>query len=309
MQSADVSEQVTTYEIPFGEKSIHVPELPPLNPELYWLSPQEAEFFKAAIGIDDDEELKAHILSVQEKTWKIAPYGCVYVFGFLRMAIVHRPEYQEIVKIGRERENAIFLDIGCCLSTESRRVAADGWPAHNIVASDLKQGFLDLSHALFRTSKETYPGHFIAGNVLDPEMLTIVPPARGPVSAPLPDLSSLTALTPLHGHCSVINASAFFSCFTEEQQLHVARALAGLLSPVPGSIITGGHPGATVKGNYPHSCLNIDYDVFCHSPESWTELWDGTVFAKGEVKVTTRLREIPMLGNIFLLLEWSVTRL
>ncbi|KAI6005380.1 hypothetical protein EDC04DRAFT_2583295 [Pisolithus marmoratus] len=305
-----------SYEIPFGDKAIHVPELPPLDPTLYWLSPQEAEFFKTAIGIDDDDELKAHILSVQEKTWKIAPYGCIYLFGFLRMALVHRPEYQEVIKIGRERENAIFLDIGCCLSTESRRVAADGWPARNIVASDLKQGerldqlgFLELSHAFFRTSKETYPGHFIAGDALDPNVLTIVPPARGLVQAPLPDLSSLTALSPLHGHCSVINASAFFSCFTEEQQLHVARGLAGLLSPVPGSLITGCHPGGTVKGNYPHGCLDIKYDIFCHSPESWTELWDGTVFAKGEVKVTAHLREIPMPDKPILLLEWCVRRL
>ncbi|KAI6098237.1 hypothetical protein EDD16DRAFT_1659440 [Pisolithus croceorrhizus] len=25
--------------------------------------------------------------------------------------------------------------------------------------------------------------------------------------------------------------------------------------------------------------------AICHSPESWTELWDGTVFTKGEVEV------------------------
>ncbi|KAI6147376.1 hypothetical protein BKA82DRAFT_4153012 [Pisolithus tinctorius] len=309
MTSVDVPEQVSSDYIPFADKAKHSPDVPALNPDLYSLSPDEAAFFKTAIGIDDDDELKAHILSVQEKAWKVAPWGCIYVFGFLRISIVHRPEYQEIIKIGRERQNAILLDIGCCLATESRRVAADGFPAHNIVASDLKQGYLDLSHVLFRTSKETYPGHFIAGDVFDPEMLTIAPPARGPVPEPLPDLSRLMTLNSLRGHCSVINASAFFSCFSEEQQLHVARGLAGLLSPVPGSLITGIQPGATVKGTRPHSCLGVGYDIFCHSPESWTELWDGTVFAKGEVKVIARLKEASFLGNVIQVLEWCVTRL
>ncbi|KAI6030662.1 hypothetical protein F5J12DRAFT_802083 [Pisolithus orientalis] len=288
MTSVDVPEQVSSDYIPFADKAKHSPD---------------AAFFKTAIGIDNDDELKAHILSVQEKAWKVAPWGCIYVFGFLRISIVHRPEYQEIIKIGRERQNAILLDIGCCLATESRRVAADGFPAHNIVASDLKQGYLDLSHVLFRTSKETYPGHFIAGDVFDPEMLTIAPPARGPVPEPLPDLSRLMTLNSLRGHCSVINASAFFSCFSEEQQL------LRLLSPVPGSLITGIQPGATVKGTRPHSCLGVGYDIFCHSPESWTELWDGTVFAKGEVRVIARLKEASFLGNVIQVLEWCVTRL
>lgn len=33
------------------------------------------------------------------------------------------------------------------------------------------------------------------------------------------------------------------------------------------------------------------YDVFCHSPQSWADLWDGEVFifAKGKVKVDAKL--------------------
>ncbi|KAG6327578.1 hypothetical protein ID866_11511 [Astraeus odoratus] len=225
------------------------------------------------------------------------------------MAITKLPVYQDIIKIGRERENAIFVDVGCCLSTESRRVAADGFPACNIVAFDLKKEFLQLSHVLFRSTKETYPGHFIAGDALDPAILDVAPPARGSIQEPPPDLSTLTSLNPLRGHCSVINASAFFSCFSEELQLRVARAVGGLLSPVPGSIICGYQPGAITKGKYIYPFLGNDVDIFCHSPETWMELWNGTVFAKGEVEVATHLAEISVFGVKRHVLMWSVRRL
>jgi len=57
--------------------------------------------------------------------------------------------------------------------------------------------------------------------------------------------------------------------------------------------------------------------MFCHSPESWKELWDGQVFEKGTVKVETHLhritdRAIEMVAGtseVVLFLVWSVTRL
>ncbi|KAG6330112.1 hypothetical protein ID866_8978 [Astraeus odoratus] len=190
------------------------------------------------------------------------------------------------------------------------RVAADGFPARNIVAFDLKKEFLQLSHVLFRSTEETYPGHFVAGDVLDPAILDVAPPARRSIQEPPPpDLSTLTSLNPLRGHCSVINASAFFSCFSEELQLRVARAIGGLLSPVPGSIICGYQPGAVTKGKYIYPFLGNDIDVYCHTPETWTELWDGGVFAKGEVKVATHLAERSVFGAKRYGLTWSVQKL
>ncbi|KAI6013526.1 hypothetical protein EDC04DRAFT_2758384 [Pisolithus marmoratus] len=84
-----------------------------------------------------------------------------------------------------------------------------------------------------------WTGHFILGDVLDPEMLSVAPITRGSKLGSPPDLSILTSLNPLHGHCSVIHASNFMPLFTEKQQVHLGRALAGLLSPEPGSSICG----------------------------------------------------------------------
>jgi len=115
---------------------------------------------------------------------------------------------------------------------------------------------------------------------------------------------------------SAIHASAFFHLFDEPQQLELARAVAGLLSPEPGSFIFGEHGGKPVKGYRTEAPPRPTGDYqFCHSPESWTELWDGVVFKKGTVKVETNLMEIERKdlkakeGAKFWVLIWSVTRL
>ncbi|KAL4071856.1 hypothetical protein J3A83DRAFT_4371831 [Scleroderma citrinum] len=299
-------------EVPFGGKIIYVHEDAAPDPSLYYLSPDEATFFKATTGINDDEELKAHILMAQEKAYKVAPYPWIRWFGFLRMGISKHSVYGDIVKIGRERKDAVFLDIGCCFATDARKVAADGFPSTpfpTTVTDIMKSEFLELSHVLFRTSKETWPAHFIPGDALDPEMLSVVPPARGPKQEPLPDLTSLTSLNALHGHCSVINASAFFHLFDEEQQLHLARALAGLLSHEPGSIICGIQTGKKEKGITTRVSQGAQYDLFSHSPESWKEMWNGMVFEKGEVQVRAERKEFMFAEHKIEHLYWSITRL
>ncbi|KAF9219599.1 hypothetical protein BS17DRAFT_789049 [Gyrodon lividus] len=295
--------------VPLGDRLVYYESYIPPDPSLYALSPKEAEFFKVATRIDDDEALKAHILTTQDKACRVAPYPCIYGFAFLRMGITKNPVYNNILKIGRERKNAILVDIGCCFGVDSRKAAADGFSAFNIVASDLKKEFLELSHVLFNTTKDTYPGHFVPGDIFDPAILSVAPPSRADVPLPRPDLSSLTSLNPLHGHCSVINASAFFHLFSEEQQLHVARALAGLLSPESGSLICGIQAAAREPGVVTSYVCGATFDLFCHSPESWEAMWNGVVFPEGEVKVEASLQTMEFLNAKGLLMTWSVTRL
>ena len=181
--------------------------------------------------------------------------------------------------------------------------------------------FADIGHDLFRTTQETYPIAFIHGDVFDPKHLDVVPPlasahgaSTGSPEDLTPDLCSLTSLNPLHGRVFAIHASSFFHLFDEEKQLHVARALAGLLSQEPGSVIFGMHVGSPEKGIIP-SPIPGELYMFCHSPESWTELWDGLVFEKGIVNVQAVLvqmgREEPDApqNSMFTVLVWTVTRL
>jgi hypothetical protein len=113
---------------------------------------------------------------------------------------------------------------------------------------------------------------------------------------------------------SAIHASSFFHLFDQEKQLYLAHALAGLLSPEPGSMIFGLHIGNPEKG-FIASTERRDSQMFCHSPESWTLLWDGLVFGKGVVNVQAKLAQVerkepdmPQTTTVTLLV-WSVTRL
>jgi hypothetical protein len=171
--------------------------------------------------------------------------------------------------------------------------------------------FWDLGNELFKSTPETFPVPFIEGDIFDLAILKPIPPRNDPSKTPIPSLASLTSLNPLRGHVSVIHASSFFHLFDEERQRQLAKALAGLLSPEPGSIIFGSQVGSSVCELKQSS----NGRMFCHSPESWKELWGGQVFVPDIFEVEARLdpisrddfamRAVP--SDIFIL-AWSVTR-
>ncbi|KAI6158852.1 hypothetical protein EDD17DRAFT_1618700 [Pisolithus thermaeus] len=118
------------------------------DPGIYSLTPDEAKFFKAVTGIDDDEKLRAHILLAQEKAYKVAPYPCIYRFAFVKMEITRLPVYRDIIAMGRERPNAVFLDLGSCCNLRGLEESCfDGFPAHNILSSDIKKGESPALHS------------------------------------------------------------------------------------------------------------------------------------------------------------------
>ncbi|KAG0704977.1 hypothetical protein DFH29DRAFT_326553 [Suillus ampliporus] len=286
---------------------------PPLDESLYDLAPKDAAFFKKLTGIEDDVALKQHILDIQAKAYKVAPYGCIYIFAFARRKLSGLPGYQQVLRLGRERENPILLDIGCCLGNDIREAALDGFPAARVIGSDLHPELWNLGHELFKSSPETFPAHFVGGDAFDPEMLAVAPPASVQTTgAPSPDLNNLTSLNPLRGCVSAIHATAFFHLFKEDKQLHMARALAGLLSAEPGSIILGAHTGTQEKDVVNQVFKGVEVNMFAHSAESWSAMWDGEVFKKGTVKVEAELREMRLRAEddqSYPLLFWSVTRL
>jgi hypothetical protein len=293
-----------------------------LDNSLYGLTEDERAFFKQQTGITDDDELKAHILRVQAQAFEVFPYPCIQLFLFVQFKMrLFRSPYQDLIEMGKSRKRAIFLDIGSCMGTDARKLVADGYPLEQVVTSDLRKEYASLGHKLFNTTQETYSIAFVPGDVFDPNHLEITSPLvtaqAPPEDRPSPDLLSLTSLNPLHGRVFAIHASAIFHLFGEEKQLQLARALAGLLSPEPGSIICGVQRAAPEKKGFELSIVGEGHRMWFHSPESWTELWDGLVFEKGVVKVQTELTQVdwkklqpdaPKDETITFML-WSVIRL
>ncbi|KAG1855885.1 hypothetical protein C8R48DRAFT_608723 [Suillus tomentosus] len=113
---------------------------PTVDTSLYSLSSEQAEFFKAQTDIDDDEDLKRHILEVQVKAYKASHSQWTLNITFLRLSLSHLPVYEHILELGCKCPDAVLLDIGYCLGTDARKAVADGFPAKNIIASDLFNG-------------------------------------------------------------------------------------------------------------------------------------------------------------------------
>ena len=106
-----------------------------------------------------------------------------------------------------------------------------------------------------------------------------------------------------------------FHLFQEDDQLRLARGLGALLSPEPGSMIFGSH--GVVPQTSPVQSDDDRKRLFSHSPDSWTELWDGGVFERGTVRVNATVAEIDVQykraasvrDTRACWLQWSVTRL
>ncbi|TFY76056.1 hypothetical protein EWM64_g7955 [Hericium alpestre] len=168
----------------------------PLDADKYGLDDEESAFFKKEMGITDDEQLKQHIIAVQAEAFSIYPYPCIRRFAFTTLKISRLPAYPNLLKLGKEREGAIFLDIGCCFGNDVHKAIADGYPIQNAIASDLQQGFWDLGHKLFNTTPETFPVPFIPGDIFNPAHLQPAEPftAASPPPAPAPDLAESTRM-------------------------------------------------------------------------------------------------------------------
>ncbi|KAF8075126.1 hypothetical protein FPV67DRAFT_616175, partial [Lyophyllum atratum] len=289
----------------------------PFTDSFYTLKGADLAFYQDQTGIADEAKLKKHIVSVAEKAYDDYGYSCIRRFSFTKLRLSGLPMYPQVLKLGRQRNDAVFLDIGCGFGNVVREIVADGWPVRNVVASDLRQGFWGYGHELFRSTPDSFPASFVAGDVFDPDFVASHEPFCDPEELqPLAhDLRSLTSLTPLQGQVSAIHASLFFQIFDEAQQLEVARRLATLLSPAPGSMIFGLHNSRPTTGLRTEGVSIPGWYMFCHSPETWRALWDGGVFKKGTVNVDCALRKIgrkDLLANPgaeFYEMWWSVTRL
>ncbi|KIJ29316.1 hypothetical protein M422DRAFT_269266 [Sphaerobolus stellatus SS14] len=287
----------------------------PADPELYRPSKEEIEWLKKVIGIEDEEELKRHAFAVQAEGLAVCPYPCLTIFVFTSYKIAKHPAYQDVLKLGKERPGAIYLETACCFGNDVRKLVSDGYPIENIVATDLQKDFWQLGHTFFRTTPSSFPVPFLTGDIFDPEFLSPaspLPTSRSlPNIPPPPSLISLPTLTPLLHTLSIIHAAAFFHLFQKEEQRELAFLLASLLSPLPGSLILGSHIGLPDTAEYRHGGSrpsHLSGTMFAHSPSSWRDVWVGSradergvgeggkaeegVFKRGEVEVWAEVTEV-----------------
>ncbi|KAI3398216.1 hypothetical protein diail_9693 [Diaporthe ilicicola] len=180
------------------------------------------------------EEVESHVISMRDKAWDVFPYPCIGQFKFLRLSLYGLPSYASMVS--RLNQGAKYLDIGCCLGQDIRKLVMDGAPAENIYAAELNAPFIDLGYDFFRDKG-------LAVKFLEADALV---------------LSDDSPLSGLKGTIEFIHLAMVLHCFERENQRVALENCISILKPQPGSLILGTAVGdlegaSTPAGEYMHN--------------------------------------------------------
>jgi hypothetical protein len=171
------------------------------------------------------------------------------MFQFLDVSMATMVIYPEVLE--RVKNGERFLDLGCCLGQEIRKLVFDGAPSACTYGSDLWGDFFSVGYELFK-DKDKLQTNFVAADVFED-------------SSPLTDLA---------GKMNIIYTGAFFHLFSLEDQEKIALRVVQLLVPQPGALIVGRQSGSEVSGEFAKSGDKSGRKHFRHNAQSWKELWD-----------------------------------
>ncbi|GJE92393.1 S-adenosyl-L-methionine-dependent methyltransferase [Phanerochaete sordida] len=281
--------------------------IPPLDESLLTLSNDETEFLHKAITTDD-EELKRRIIEVQKDSYQEHAYPCIRGFHFVNLFMSANPVYPEVLAAGKTG-NTVFLDLGCCMGTDVRKLVADGYPAARVLGCDLRQEFLDYGYKLYG-DKDTCAIHFFASDIF-----AVPYPATGLAPTAPDNLSGVTELGQLYRSVDHFYTGALFHLFDEATQYALALRVAQLLTRKLGTVVFGRHQGLEEEG---YINDHLGRKRYGHSPKSWPLLWkkvfsevESPEFAENKVVVEAKLSEV-IAADVFRargptnMLYWSV---
>jgi len=237
------------------------------------LSQKVKEILHVYSGIEE-EKIVEHVLDIRDKAFEIFPYPCIGGFRFLDFNLGRNPYYQEA--LNRVKEGQILLDLGCCFGQELRKLVFDGAPSENLYGSDLRMDFINLGYDLF-LDKDKFHAHFIAADILDPES----------------DL-----IKRLTGKVDMVYTGSFLHLFDWEEQVEVAKQIAKLLRPKPGSLIMGRQIGNKKPGSYPRR--SGGGFRFRHDESTLVKMWEEvTQTTNVKFKVESSMLPLPSVNRLW----------
>jgi len=309
-------EQAPEFSIPSSQRWRELDDLP------FTLNDDEKTFLHKTI--DDNENLvKARVEAVRKSAFSHYPYPCIRRFHFINLMMMQNPAYPAIVEAGRKGDTW-FLDIGCCMGTDARKLVLDGYPAVNIAGCDLRSTFLDIgSNELFRDAGSCEISFFTA-DIFDvrptksyAEIISLIGRTSGSLRDALQNSysSKLTdaKLKLLKGRLNHIYAGALFHLFDEPTQYDIALRIVSLLKNASGSIIFGRHEGKEEAGDIDDGVIGASTFRYGHNAVTWVSMWqrayeeiEGTEYTREHVRVRAEFVENNNgLTNSWLV--WSVS--
>ncbi|KAF2822198.1 hypothetical protein CC86DRAFT_373368 [Ophiobolus disseminans] len=228
------------------KKYVDEPELLPwYKKELGELKPRTRELLETYSNIAP-ADVEPHVHRVRDEAFKVFPYPCVGNWGFLRLNVADSPVYKEVVE--RIKSGELYLDIGCCMGQDIRKLVSDGVPAENTFASDLKQEFWEIGYKLF-LDKSILKTKFIQADVL----------------------ASDSDLKQLDNKLNIVLAHSFFHLFDWDDQVKAAKRVVQLLKTEPGVMVFGRQGALVDAGSFEYA--NKEQRAYWHNVESWDKLW------------------------------------
>lgn len=178
----------------------------------------------------------------RNRAWQVHPYPCLGQFRFLELNLAARSDLYRRLLASLTTDGGRFLDIGCCLGQDIRKLVYDGAPPASVAGAKLNGAFIELGYELFRDrGRQTV---IVAANILE-----------------LPSSTS-SPLNPFLGQFSAVQLGMILHLFTWDEQITAFRHTLTLLRGRPGDRVFGqatGHldgtqtatagPRATFKHN------------------------------------------------------------
>lgn len=153
--------------------------------------------------------------------------------------------------VRRLKEGAKYLDIGCCLGQDIRKLVMDGAPPANLHGAELHAPFIDLSYELFRDRG-------LASTFMEADALA-------PLSADAEGVGG-NPLSKLRGDVDIVHLGMVLHVFGLEKQRALLENCVALLRPRRGSVVLGTAVG-DVEGQ------QAPAGHYMHSDETFRALW------------------------------------
>ncbi|MCJ1378459.1 hypothetical protein MMC17_001558 [Xylographa soralifera] len=215
------------------------------------------------------DEVLPHVADLRARAFQAWPYPCIGQLRFLQFTTATHPSYPDI--ISRLKSGQTFVDAGCCLGQDLRKLLFDGAPSSaSMYGMDIEPAFFDLGYELFR-DRENMQATFLATDL---------------TKASIPSIESLKK------SIDIISAQSLFHLFTLDDQKTVAKHLVVLTKANPGSVIAGRQVGTRKAGV--HKGMGENTAVFAHNVDSLAQFWDDVGAATNtKWEVVSQVEEAP----------------
>lgn len=210
------------------------------------------------------EQQKEHIIAVRNRAYASHPYPCLGRWRFLELDVSSHPLYRSYIlpsmaraKPDSEKLSWTYLDLGCCIGQDIRKVLFDGADPSRVLGADLRPEFIDIGYELFRDeNKFPKSEHFVA-------------------PADIFDFSTESELSKkCDGKVGILYSTAVFHLFDRDRQMKMANRCLQLMTKKAGRVLICGSQGGNIN---PGRREREGSSSFHHNTESWKTMWEEVV--------------------------------